>query len=85
MRGRPDEDRQQPVGVLGAQPRPEVGLGVLPHRAEDHNRGAPGGEVLGEIDSRIHGRQERERALLGVAVALVVDVVEREAVQPQRL
>ena len=37
-----------------------------------------------EVVGRVHGREEREGSLLGVAVALVVDVVEHEAIEGER-
>ena len=38
-----------------------------------------------QVVGRVHRRQERKRSFLGVAVALVIDVVEDQAVEAEGL
>ena len=83
-RGGPDEHRRAPG--TGPAPPTRSGndpLGTCPPRGRRW-RGPPAGEITGEIVGGVHRRQERERALVGIAVAFVVDVVEDEAVDRQR-
>jgi hypothetical protein len=53
--------------------------------AVDHDRRAPGLEVPIQIVGWVHRRQEREGPFLGVAVGLVIDVVEDQAVHAEGL
>jgi hypothetical protein len=69
---------------LVVEPGAKAVLGVLAHRSVDDGGHVQGSEVAGEIDRRVHGGQERERTFVGIAVALVIDVVEDEAVDPHR-
>ncbi len=83
-RGRSDEDRHHPCGILRRQPRPKLIGRVLAHRAIHDHRRWPGVEVIGEVVGGIQRRHERERALGRVALRLVGDVVEDQAVQAER-
>lgn len=83
-RGGPDEHRERPGRVLLLQPGAETILWVLAHRAVDDRGDLQPAKITDEIGGGVHRRQERERALVGIAVAFVVNVVEDEAVDCQR-
>ena len=85
FRGR--RPRRKPIAPepdLGHRARSEGRPQRTCYRAVDDGGHVQGSEVAGEIDSRVHRGQERERAFVGIAVALVIDVVEDEAVDPHR-
>ena len=63
-------------------------LGVLADSAIHDGRHFQADEIASEVVSGVHRGQERKGAFLGVAVALVINVVEHEAVDahgPQSL
>src|SRR3954447_16828423 len=84
-RGGANENSHPPSGVLRRHPVAKALLGVLRRRAVDDDRRAPGRQVSLQVVGRIHRRQERERPFLGVAVRFVIDVVEDQAVQAERV
>jgi hypothetical protein len=75
---------ERPGRILPLQPGAEAILLVLAHGAVDDRGDLQPGEIAGEVVGGVHRRQERERALVGVAVAFVVDVVEDKAVDRHR-
>ena len=78
----PDEDRHGSGRHLVTQPRAKVDLRVLADRAVHDGGHLQLREGASEVLGWVHRGQERERTLLGIAIGLVVDVVEHQAVDP---
>jgi hypothetical protein len=57
---------------------------VLADGSVDDGRHVQADEITSEVLGRVHRRQERERAFVGITVALVIDVVKNEAIYPHR-
>ncbi len=85
FRGRTDEDAEHSVRVGHLQPSPQLRLGVLADAPVDNRRAVPLAEVFRVVGGGVHGRQVWKRPLRRIAVALVVDVVERQTVQVEEV
>jgi len=57
---------------------------VFADRAVNDGRHVQADEITSEVLGRVHRRQERERAFVGITVALVIDVVKNEAIYSHR-
>ncbi len=53
-------------------------------RAVNDGRNVQADEIASEVLGRVHRRQERERAFVGIAVAFVIDVIKNEAIYSHR-
>ena len=79
-RGRPDEHRQRLGWGLFAEPRAKTLLWVLADSAVHDGGHFQADEIASEVVGWVHRGEERKGAFLGIAVALVINVVEHEAV-----
>jgi hypothetical protein len=57
---------------------------VLADRSVNDGRHLQTHEITSEVLGRVHRRQERKRAFVGITVALIIDVVKNEAIYPHR-